>query len=48
MMQVMKDGPIVVHKPEWIPGKHITAMITNRLDSRKRAKEHTLPRRELC
>ena len=47
MMQIMKDSPIVIHKPERIPWENIAAVVTDSLDSRKRAKDHALPCREL-
>ena len=43
MMQIMKDSPVVVHKSKRIPWENIAAVITDRLDSRKRAEYHALP-----
>ena len=47
MMQIMKDSPIVIQKPKGIPGENIATVVTDSLDSRKRAKYHALPCREL-
>ena len=47
MMQIMKDSAIVIHKPERVPWEDISAVVTDSLDSRKRAKYHALPCREL-
>lgn len=47
MMQIMENGPIVVHKPERIQRKHVSAVIANRLDGRERAEYHALAHRKL-
>lgn len=46
-MQIVKNRPVVVDQAEWIPRKHVTAMIANRLDGGEGAEEHALACGEL-
>ena len=47
MMEVMKDGTVIVYKAEWIPGEDIAAVIADSLNRREGAKNHALTRRKL-